>query len=131
MTQETSLGRKLSTVASLILFAISAVALPATIRANPEIRSNTNNPFSACGTFSLQTQQQAFKLIKSEACNELNLIVTGVHSGNDIGPDIVTLFTDLQTQLSLTPLCAASLIGVFAQRLVTAQVSAASCPTLN
>ncbi|MBV8894032.1 MAG: hypothetical protein JO138_23680 [Acidobacteriaceae bacterium] len=129
MTQETRLARKLPKFAIFIfLVTISAVA-PAAIGANTG--NQPSNPFSACAALSTQTQQAAFKLIKSEACNELNLIVIGVNSGNDIGPAIVTLFTDLQTQFSLTPLCAASLIGVFAQRLVTAQVSAASCPAQN
>jgi hypothetical protein len=124
MTLQTGSPRRLSTVLVLSVCALVCVF-------KGVASAQTNGQFSACGGVQTATLKSAFRLIQSEVCNELNLIVTGVHSGNNIGPDIVTLYNDLQTQLSLTPLCAASLMAVFAQEVINHEVSAAACPAEN
>ena len=44
------------------------------------------------------------------------------------GPHILAVYIDTQTDVSLTPLCAASLMGVFAQRPITGKIRAGFCP---
>jgi hypothetical protein len=82
----------------------------------------------ACRGIPISTQKEALNLIKSEVCTNLEQLLSGIQTGNQIGTDIQALYTDLQTDLSLTPLCAASLMGVFAQKLITGKISAGSCP---
>jgi hypothetical protein len=84
-------------------------------------------PFAACIGVSSTTFVSASNLIKSEVCSNLSQLLSGAETTSQIGTDIQTLYTDLQTDFSLTPLCAASLMGVFVQSVITGQISAGSC----
>ena len=129
MISQTGSPRRLSTVNMISVCALVCVFKGvASATVSP---TQASGQFAACGAAQTATLKSAFALIQSEVCSDLDLIVTGVQSGNNIGPDIVTLYNDLQTQLSLTPLCAASLMGVFAQEVINHEVSAASCPAEN
>jgi hypothetical protein len=85
----------------------------------------------ACKGIPIARQREALKLIKSEVCTALTQLLSGTQTGNDIGTDIRDVYADLHTDLELTPICSASLMGVFVQRLITGKISAGSCPAGN
>jgi hypothetical protein len=128
---------RISSKLSLVFAVVSVIAIPFGVRtvaadAVEDVLATPNNAavslLPACQGIPIATQREALKLVKSEVCTNLVQLLTGIQTGNQIGTDIQALYTDLQTNLSLTPLCAASLMGVFAQRLITGKISAGSCP---
>jgi hypothetical protein len=82
----------------------------------------------ACKGISIAAQTGAFELLKSEVCTNFAQIITGTQTTSQIGTDIQNAYDDMQKNFSLTPFCAASLMGVFAQRVVNGKISAGSCP---
>jgi hypothetical protein len=124
--------RKLSSVFAIASVITLSVAMKTAAADGVEDALATpNNAVSllpACQGIPIATQREALKLVKSEVCTNLAQLLSGIQTGNQIGTDIQALYTDLQTNLSLTPLCAASLMGVFAQKVITGKISAGSCP---
>jgi hypothetical protein len=83
----------------------------------------------ACKGIPIATQKEALRLVKSEVCTDFAQLLSGTQTSDQIGTDIQAVYTDMQTDFSLTPLCAASLMGVFAQELITGKISAGFCPS--
>jgi len=126
-------SRLLAIVLFVLSVLISGAARTPQAGANSDIQTSvkSSSSFPACKGLPIPAQMKAFQLIKSEVCTNLTQLLTVVQTGNQIGTDITTLFNDLQVELSLTPLCAGSLMGVFVQSLISGEVSAASCPAEN
>ena len=125
--------RKLSSVFAVAsVITVSVAMQTAAADGVDDVLATPNNGavslLPACQGIPIATQREALKLVKSEVCTNLAQLLSGIQTGNQIGTDIQALYTDLQTDLSLTPLCAASLMGVFAQKLITGKISAGSCP---
>jgi hypothetical protein len=121
--------RKLSSVFAVVsVISISFAMRTAAADGLEDVLATPNNgavsSLPACQGIPIATQREALKLVKSEVCTNLAQLLNGIQTGNQIGTDVQTLYTDLQTDLSLTPLCAASHIGVFAQKLITGKISA-------
>jgi hypothetical protein len=85
----------------------------------------------ACKGISIAAQTGAFELLKSEVCSNFAQIISGTQTTSQIGTDIQNAYADMQKNFSLTPFCAASLMGVFAQRIVNGKISAGSCPAAS
>jgi hypothetical protein len=124
---------KLSLVLALVFVVIVSVGARASADEVDETLATPNNLavslIPACKGIPIATQKEALKLVKSEVCTDLVQLLSGTQTSDQIGNDIQAVYNDLQTDLSLTPLCAASLMGVFAQRLITGKISAGFCPS--
>jgi hypothetical protein len=82
----------------------------------------------ACIGVSNGLLRNGLTLVQSEVCTDFTQIMGGTQNGNNIGNDLGTLLTDLQTEFNLPTFCAASLMLVFAQQIVDGQISVGSCP---
>ena len=132
MNKRTGIPIRTFTIFALTFVVVIAAVKQAYADGVDDALTTPNNPavslLPACSGIPISTQKEALKLVKSEVCTNLAQLLSGSQTGAQIGTDLQTLYTDLQTDLLLTPLCAASLMGVFAQRLITGKISAGSCP---
>jgi hypothetical protein len=124
--------RGLLSVPLMALLLIPAGERAATADAIDQLLNTPNNSAAslvpACKGFPIATQNKALLLIKSDVCSDLAQVLNGTQSGSQIGSDFQAIYVDLQSNFSLTPICAGSLMAVFAQRLITGRVSAGLCP---
>ena len=81
---------------------------------------------TACSGIPIAQQQSALTLIKSDVCMDLEQFLIGTQTKNQFGPDLQAIYIDVQLQFSLPHWCAASLILVFAQNVITGKISADS-----
>jgi hypothetical protein len=132
MKKRFRIQNRLTSVLALVFVLTTSVGTRASADEVDDALATPNNPavslFPACGGTPIASQRKALKSIKSEVCTDLAQLLSGAQTSDQIGTDIQAVYTDIQTDFSLTPLCAASLMGVFVQRLVTGKVSAGSCP---
>jgi hypothetical protein len=84
----------------------------------------------ACNGIPKDAQIEALQLIKSNVCAAFTEVLN-TQSGDLIGFQIQDTYLQLQVRLSMTPLCAASLMAVFAQKVISGSFSAGSCPAGN
>ena len=116
---------------SVLMFVGIAVAMP-TIAADSVAEAVPNdaaiNLLPACEGTPIATQREAVKLIKSDVCTDALELITGVQTGKQIGPDIQAVYGDIESDLSVKPMCAASLMADFVQSLITGRLSVGFCP---
>jgi hypothetical protein len=124
---------QLSLTLALVFIVTASVGARASADEVDEALTTPTNPvvtlIPACKGIPIATQKEGLKLVKSAVCTDLVQLLSGTQTSDQIGNDIQAVYTDLQTDLSLTPLCAASLMGVLAQRLITGKISAGFCPS--
>jgi hypothetical protein len=114
-----------------LIFAGIAAAMPAAATdsvdgAAPD--DSVISPLPACKGTPIAAQRQAFKLIKSDVCTDAMELLTGIQTGKQIGSDIQAVYSDLESNFSLKPLCAASQMADFVQRVVSGKLSVGFCP---
>jgi hypothetical protein len=92
-------------------------------------RNSAVQGLPACNGVSNGLLHNGLTLVKTEVCTDFAQLMSGSQNGNNIGPDLGSLLTDLQSDFNLPTFCAASLMLVFAQQIVNGQISVGSCPT--
>lgn len=133
MKRQLKIQDQLSLVLALVFVVTASVGARASADEVDEALATPYNStvtlIPACQGIPIATQKEGLQLVKSEVCTDLVQLLGGTQTSDQIGNDIQAVYTDLQTDLLLTPLCAASLMGVFAQRLITGKISAGFCPS--
>jgi len=125
----------------LALLTLSSFLLSVTLALKPQsacadqfdaiiaARKNPVQGLPACAGVPDGMVRKGLKLVKTEVCTDFSQIMSGAQTGQNIGGDLQMLLTDLQSgDLTLPAFCAASLMLVFAQQVVSGNISMGSCP---
>jgi hypothetical protein len=130
--KQTQVARDWLPIILPIAFVNFAVAV-STIAADPVDAAAPSGPtvgaLPACKGTPVETQKEAVKLIKTDVCTDALELLTGVQTGKQIGQDIQGVYDDIESDLSVKPICAASLMADFVQQLITGKLSVGFCPS--
>jgi hypothetical protein len=122
-------ARKLCAITQLVMHEVQAPRLVETL--NAMARCAIYRRLAAARSPSAEYQVAYNKSIKSNVCTNAQQLLAGTQISKQIGTDIQAVYVDIQTDFSLTPLCAASLMVDFVQKVITGTIGAGSCPAAS